>query len=78
MKSLVNLFTCSDMSEQSHVNCMNWDVLRLAGFNPDNFINIHYSTDGSGCDVYNFNIEGSKKVQHVGLYNSKIEFSYAL
>ena len=78
MKTLVNFYQCKDMSEVSHVNCVNWDALRVAGYNPDEFINIHYASDGCGCDVYNFNIEGSRKAQHVGLYNGRIEFSYAL
>ena len=71
---MINYSECKSVLDDTRMHGMHLDILKNNGFNIDNIIKIDYSKNAVECDVYF--IEINKKIQHVGIYNNKIEFCY--
>ena len=71
---MINYSECKRVVDEIRLKGMHLDILKNNGFNIDNIIKIDYSKNAVKCDVYF--IEVKNKIQHVGIYNNKIEFCY--
>ena len=71
---MINYSECRTVLDDTRMHGKHLDVLKDNGFDIDNIIKIDYSKNAVESDVYF--VESNNKVQHVGIYNNKIEFCY--
>ena len=71
---MINFSECKKVIDEIRLNGMHLDTLKNNGFNIDNIIKIDYSKNAVESDVYF--IQSNNKIEHVGIYNNKIEFCY--
>ena len=71
---MINYSECRTVLDDTRMHGKHLEVLKDSGFDIDNIIKIGYSRNDVESDVYF--IEANNKIQHVGIYNNKIEFCY--
>ena len=71
---MINFSECKKVIDEIRLNGIHLDILKNNGFDVDKIVKVEYSRNNVETDTYF--IEVKNKIQHVGIYNNKIEFCY--
>lgn len=71
---MINYSECKLVLDDTRMYDRHLDILKHNGFDVDKIIKIEYSKNDVESDVYF--IESRNKIEHVGIYDNKIEFCY--
>ena len=71
---MINYSECKKVIDEIRLKGMHLDILKNNGFDVDNIIKVDYSRADVETDTYF--IQTNNKIEHVGIYNNKIEFCY--
>ena len=71
---MINFSECRTVLDDTRMQGMHLDTLTNNGFDVDKIVKVEYSRNNVETDTYF--IEAKNKIQHVGIYNNKIEFCY--